>query len=340
MNESPRISVIVPVYNAEKYLTQCVESILRQDFTDFELLLVDDGSKDKSGLICDEYAQKDQRVKVFHKENGGVSSARNVGLDKAQGEFIVFIDSDDYVDINYLTILTNVKADLVVTGYKEFGNGVNKELQNQKSYTDSLVADSLISNCLSSILDDIIMRSPWDKLFKRITIVENSIYFDSSMSYAEDTVFVQTYLLFCHTIAFQSGTPYHYRLDSNNSLLKYGMQSSKYLYTLHTTLAAYKKITQHFGFACPQWYNSNNKLMLMQYFRGVSQKKFVLKGYSEYKKTMKSACPSGIVFSDQLYIFTYKLLQKKLYLLSFFMLRYIYPLKLYLNKWGNIFSIR
>lgn len=340
MNEFPRISVIVPVYNAEKYLTQCVESILRQDFTDFELLLVDDGSKDKSGLICDEYAQKDQRVKVFHKENGGVSSARNLGIDKARGEFIVFVDSDDYVDTNYLTILTNVKADLVVTGYKEFGSGINKELSNSKSHIDTVLTGSLIANCLSSILDDTTMRSPWDKLFKRSIITENTIYFDPLISYAEDAVFVHTYLLYCQTIALKGGTPYHYRIESNNSLLKYGMQSSKYLYTLRTTLAAYKKITQHFGFACPQWYNSNNKLMLMQYFRGVSQKKFVLKGYSEYKKTMKSACPSGIVFSDQLYIFTYKLLQKKLYLLSFFMLRYIYPLKLYLNKWGNIFSIR
>lgn len=123
MNESPRISVIVPVYNAEKYLTQCVESILRQDFTDFELLLINDGSKDKSGLICDEYAQKDQRVKVFHKENSGVSSTRNLGIDKAQGEYIAFIDSDDYVDSNYLSILTNVTADLIVTGYKKLGNG-------------------------------------------------------------------------------------------------------------------------------------------------------------------------------------------------------------------------
>ena len=85
MNITPKISVIVPVYNAEKYLHRCIDSILSQTFTDFELLLINDGSKDSSGAICDEYAAKDNRVRVFHKENGGVSSARNLGLDNANG---------------------------------------------------------------------------------------------------------------------------------------------------------------------------------------------------------------------------------------------------------------
>lgn len=94
---NPKVSVIVPVYNTEKYLHRCIDSILAQTFTDFELLLIDDGSKDSSGAICDEYAVKDSRVRVFHKENGGVSSARNIGLDNAQGEWIAIFDSDDWV---------------------------------------------------------------------------------------------------------------------------------------------------------------------------------------------------------------------------------------------------
>ena len=89
MNETtPKISVIVPVYKAEAYLHRCVDSLLAQTFTDFEVLLVDDGSPDRSGEICDEYARKDRRVRVFHKENGGVSSARNMGLDNARGEYV------------------------------------------------------------------------------------------------------------------------------------------------------------------------------------------------------------------------------------------------------------
>ena len=100
------VSVIVPIYNSEKYLKRCVDSILSQTFSDFELLLVDDGSTDGSGSICDEYSVKDSRVRVFHKENGGVSSARNLGLDNARGEWITFVDSDDYLEESFLAELS------------------------------------------------------------------------------------------------------------------------------------------------------------------------------------------------------------------------------------------
>ena len=101
---TPKISVIVPVYNVEQYLPRCIESILAQTYNDFELLLINDGSSDNSGNICDEYAKNNSRVRVFHKENGGVSSARNMGLDNAQGEYVVFVDSDDFIRNKYLEI--------------------------------------------------------------------------------------------------------------------------------------------------------------------------------------------------------------------------------------------
>lgn len=111
------VSVIVPVYNAEHCLGSCVEMILAQDIPDFELLLVDDGSSDKSGSLCDAYAQKDSRIRAFHKENGGASSARNLGLDQAKGEFLVFVDADDRIPVNHLSTLFQVqqetKADIV-----------------------------------------------------------------------------------------------------------------------------------------------------------------------------------------------------------------------------------
>ena len=96
------VSVIVPVYNAEKYLPACLDSLLAQSLTDFELLLVDDGSRDASGAICDEYAVRDSRIRVFHIPNGGVSAARNLGLDHARGEFVVFVDADDRVMPDHL----------------------------------------------------------------------------------------------------------------------------------------------------------------------------------------------------------------------------------------------
>ena len=108
----PVISVIVPVYNTEKYLSRCIDSILTQTFTDLELLLVDDGSTDKSGIICDEYALKDSRVRVFHKENGGVSFARNLGVQEARGSWIAFVDADDWILETYLAnFVNNIKKD-------------------------------------------------------------------------------------------------------------------------------------------------------------------------------------------------------------------------------------
>lgn len=101
----PVVSVIVPIYNVEEYLERCVDSILNQTFTDFELILVDDGSTDNSGQICDEYAESDERVKVIHKENGGLSDARNAGIDVSTGQYMMFVDSDDYIDPKMIEIL-------------------------------------------------------------------------------------------------------------------------------------------------------------------------------------------------------------------------------------------
>ena len=115
------LSIIIPVYNTEEYLRPCLDSILSQSFADYEVLLIDDGSSDESGRICDEYAQKDSRILVFHKENGGVSSARNRGIDNARGEYIVFVDSDDLVTDGYLKHLMESDADMVVTGLCKFG---------------------------------------------------------------------------------------------------------------------------------------------------------------------------------------------------------------------------
>ena len=117
----PKVSIIVPVYKAEAYLHRCVDSILAQTFTDFELLLIDDGSPDRSGEICDEYAQKDSRIRVIHKENGGVSSARQRGLDEAVGEYTIHVDSDDWVEPNMLEELYKKAkqddADIVICDY-------------------------------------------------------------------------------------------------------------------------------------------------------------------------------------------------------------------------------
>ena len=130
----PIISVIVPVYNAENYLHRCIDSILAQTFTDFELLLINDGSTDNSGEICNAYAQKYPCIRMFHKNNGGVSSARNLGLTKANGEWIVFVDSDDWIEPHYLNVLyQNGKYDLVTCYWRVLNDKFQKYRRDESS---------------------------------------------------------------------------------------------------------------------------------------------------------------------------------------------------------------
>ena len=191
---TPTISVIVPVYNTEKYLRRCIDSVLAQTYQDFELLLIDDGSKDSSGAICDEYAAQDTRVRVFHKENGGVSSARNVGLDNAQGIWIAFADSDDYVFPCWLENFINNSSgvDMVVQGFKtsyayEFMH--NKDVHGisyKGSCKEGLL--ELFNNCYLGYL--------WVKLFRADIIRENHIRFDMKISLHEDENFVLEYAVY------------------------------------------------------------------------------------------------------------------------------------------------
>ena len=122
---APLVSVIVPVYNVENYLTRCIDSILSQSFSDFELILIDDGSTDQSGAICDEYALKDHRIRVIHQENAKLSTARNVGIDAAEGEWIAVVDSDDWIHTDYLRILLSgalEDTDIVICSYERTSN--------------------------------------------------------------------------------------------------------------------------------------------------------------------------------------------------------------------------
>lgn len=185
----PTISVIIPVYNTEKYLHRCIDSVLAQTYKDFELLLIDDGSKDSSGIICDEYAAKDARVRVFHKENGGVSSARNFGLDNAKGEWITFVDSDDYIEENFLKSFEgNLDADLVVGNIQKIRKQEKEEYSSHISpgyYND---IKSEVANCLTNLC----FLAPWGKMFRRQLVL--GLHFDESMCISEDTKYVFSFM--------------------------------------------------------------------------------------------------------------------------------------------------
>ena len=201
----PKISIIIPVYKAEKYLYSCLDSILPQTFTDFEVLLIDDGSPDRSGEICEEYAKKDARIRVFHKENGGVSSARNVGLREAKGDWIMFIDSDDTVDADYIEhYYLFVKDDVqLVLGRIDIPQ---KEIIHQK---ESVVRSLEL---VHFVIEHKVLNysAPFCKIFNRQIIVDNDILFPMGVHMGEDGIFLTRYLNSINTLKAIDYSGYNY----------------------------------------------------------------------------------------------------------------------------------
>lgn len=218
------VSIIVPVYNVEKYLDKCIDSILDQTFTDFELLLVNDGSTDNSGNICDEYAKKDNRIRVFHQENNGVSSARNKGLRVANREWITFIDSDDDVAPRYIEDLimdSNKSTDtsFVCQSFSRIGGAGIMSVFSYNFY------DILKFDNYNELFQKLRKNSmPFPKLYKRGIIADNNLVFDEKLTYSEDKLFILEYISKCKgSIVFSNIVNYRYHIRSGsltNKLLK------------------------------------------------------------------------------------------------------------------------
>lgn len=236
---SPLISVIVPVYNAEKTLRQCVDSILGQGFRDFELLLIDDGSKDRSPAICDEYASKDIRVKVFHKPNGGVSSARNLGLDEAQGKWITFIDSDDYISDDYFISVDNRNEDLILLQYV-WTRGDDVSYDKRLSGYNVLKSDQAIRDLLNLYLTTMIFRAPSAAFYKSSII--DTIRFNENMKVGEDTCFVHEYLIRINSICCVHDVFYFFRLGESGANIKYGSTTEYAIQSLTFIFDSFDKI--------------------------------------------------------------------------------------------------
>jgi len=228
-------SVIVPIYNASKYLQECLDSILSQDFTDFELLLIDDGSTDNSGKICDEYAEGDARVKVFHQKNQGVSVARNVGLDHARGEWIIFVDADDWMLAGALTVLykASIKqnVDIVMASAKVMDENGIRPLYSYTSVTSSDVLNMLGHSAL------------WGYMFKTSIISEHHIRFVSGLAYSEDRLFCLNMAMHCKKISVTSDDVYVYRRNETSACAsKDGVRKASHQF--HAASEVHKLILQ------------------------------------------------------------------------------------------------
>lgn len=216
--EKELVTVIVPVYNAEKYLAQCVESILNQTYNYFELLLVDDGSTDLSGNICDKYEKRDRRIKVFHQRNRGASAARNFGIDQATGQWITFIDSDDWVERDYIKVLMecNDKADIC------FVNTCKKTAKKKKNLKDKVqVLDrrkfKVFERCLLNKYVDFNhphLTSACAKLYKKQFLLQHQIRFPEDLSKSEDAIFNMKAYSNAQKGRWSTAELYNYRMNA------------------------------------------------------------------------------------------------------------------------------
>lgn len=209
------ISVIVPIYKAESYLRKCIDGILLQTFTDFQLILVDDGSPDKSGEICDEYAQKDSRVVVIHKTNGGLTSARKYGMDHAKGEYSIHIDPDDWVELSLLEELyheaVKTDADMVIC---DFWEHCNKEVVYSRQKPKTLDNKEVMTEMFTTL-----KGTMWNKLIRTSCYKQCNIQFYEDLVLIEDLFLMFQFLLHPLKISYVPKALYHYERNTNpNSL--------------------------------------------------------------------------------------------------------------------------
>lgn len=200
-------SIIIPMYNAESTIEKCVISVLGQTVENIEIILVDDGSTDNTFSICLNLQKKDERIRVYHKTNGGVSSARNMGLDKAEGKYIYFIDSDDFVDKQYIEHLNTSDAEIIVGAYIiEDYEGKKQVIKSYPKVSFEIMNYALLKKYIIMGMFNYSVA----KRFLRSVIVENTLRFDPLLRVAEDTDFVISYLRYIQSVEINSATDYHY----------------------------------------------------------------------------------------------------------------------------------
>lgn len=215
MNKIPKFSIIIPVYKAEPFIAKCIEGILAQTVTDYELILVNDGSPDRCGEICEEYAKKDKRVKVYHKDNGGPSSARNLGLDNATGEIICFADSDDYVTPQFLENFGECCSDITIQGLY-----IKMPKEEQYHYC-GIYEREFNKEYIKDFVDTVHMHQNTGYLvtraFKRKIIEENAFRLNTNYHVREDEEFIWRYMCKCKTFETIDKGAYYYELPDFTS---------------------------------------------------------------------------------------------------------------------------
>lgn len=225
---NPMVSIIIPVYNAEKTIRRCVDSVLNQEYKETELLLVDDGSTDLSGRICDEYAGKDPRVCVIHKENTGVSDTRNLAVDRARGTYLQFLDSDDWISSDATSLMVRAaeesSCDMVISDfYRVVGERVSHKGDIEPG---GLLTREEFAGFMMEKPADFYYGVLWNKLFRRDLVEENGLRMDKTISWCEDFMFNLEYIRHTKTI-YALHVPIYYYVKTKGSLASQGLNLTK-----------------------------------------------------------------------------------------------------------------
>lgn len=223
---SPTISIIIPIYNMEQFLRRCLDSVVNQTYTLLEIILINDGSSDSSGDICNTYAQKDKRIKVIHQENSGVSSARNTGLDIATGDYISFVDPDDYIELNaYETLIPHLDNNHI--DILRFNAYRKSEVLNRLPFKGKYSGERLEQEILLSMIGSekfggmFILGVLWIHLFRREVIEKNHIRFNKDLRRCEDRLFTITAMLHSENMLFIDSILYHYQVNNESLSNRY-----------------------------------------------------------------------------------------------------------------------
>lgn len=250
----PKISIVVPVYNVEKYIDKCINSILNQTYTDFELLLIDDGSTDRSGEICDQYASIDERVCVIHKSNGGVSTARNIGIKQSKGDYIGFVDADDYIEEEMYEVLFKLiednKADISICGFKIIDEDIGKIERIQDSgKIEVLSQEKLVAK--ETDMPWSIRLDTINKLFRKEAL--SGLLFDENLHCAEDTLFLHQAIMRMNKGVFIE-LPLYVNVRHSGSAMRGRLNPNNYYQSYFTDFSIYSDIKSNFPWLAERSY--------------------------------------------------------------------------------------
>ena len=299
-----KISIIIPMYNAEKYIARCLESVINQSFNNIEIIIANDGSTDESLEICKKYAEVDERIIILNNKNNGVSVARNEGMNVATGEYVMFVDADDWIDESMCQDLykriSECQADIC------FCNNI-KEYGNKSEYIDFGISKDVIS--LDEIKEVILslieekdkkidhrretFRGPCAKLYKRSIIIDKDITFNKELAIGEDLVFNLEYLKYCKKIVVEKKFLYHYRVNLQSATKRYRENSWETYRKLLVILEEYLKG----NFSEIEYMDRLNKLKLKYFIISVNNEmsKFNKKSYVEKISYIKSICEDEVI---------------------------------------------